>query len=586
MGSLARNRPMSRKFPGFFRPILQVHFFMRQAPSDLVHGIYQSLIDGGAWPELLLGLADHVTPLETLQDGPDGTTDELLDHFERADALHAQMSGSNDFVKDALRQTGPEICLIDQDGLVVHNTAGPQGVEIDALLRKKLAQCEAKGTLDSWVESHQGHSRVCVLVPQAQAAQMGLSRTDTHILLTRDVDLGLVVDQFCKQYELAGSERQLLYSFLHTTDLRTAAQDCGITYETARKYLKSIYSKSGYGTQPKLVRALLLHPLMMLPAAKSDTSTLRAPRRLSILPNGQPFRYFTLGPETGRPLFYIDGIRGGTLDCLGTVDQVYPVLKEMNIRLIANSQAYSSTPKPGPVWQNFDQFADNISHLLGELGVGQVPLLAHGYGANTALGLAHARPDLFSNILLGSPSYPSYKHANWREMDFSYHLIHVLARKWPQLLNRILPLLARSMRNDIDGFNAKSARLAKCEHERAIFTCPLFLERSRRLMENFDDAEVGHFIEEIKLHAGPCTYDLAAIQTPVTIFHGNADMNAPLEGSKHLAAQLPKAKLHILPDMGHHHMLAEWDWVFPMAFNPPPSDFSPPPATRRGSLLA
>ncbi|WP_424984193.1 serine aminopeptidase domain-containing protein [Maritalea sp. S77] len=556
---------------------------MRQAPSDLVHGIYQSLVDGGTWPELLLGLADHVTPLETVHDV---SAAELMDHFDRADALHVQMNSSTEPVQDTLRHTGPEICLIDHAGVVTHNTAGAVGAKIDRALRTRLAQCEAKGTVDSWVESHNDHSRVYVLVPKALATQMGMSHADAQILLTRDVDLGLVVDQFSTQHELTRAERQLLGRFLHSTDLRQAAKECDITYETSRKYLKSIYSKSGYGTQAKLIRALLLHPLMMLPTAKSNTGPISAPRRLNILSNGHPFRYFTLGPETGRPIFYIDGIRGGTLDCIGGVDEVNAVLKAKNIRLIANCQAYSSKPKQGAVWQTFAQFGDDLALLFEELGVSDLPILSHGYGASTALGLAHARPDLFSRLMLVSASCPEYKHPNWREMDFSYHLIHVVARKWPQMLDRIMPLLARSMRNDIDRFNAKSAQVAKCAHERAIFTCPLFLERSRRLMDNFDKEEVGNFIEEIKLHAAPVTYDLAAINVPIKLFHGDADINAPLEGAQFLAAQLPNATLHILPDMGHHMMVAEWDRMFPLALDPPTQSFAPPKADRRGCLFA
>lgn len=562
---------------------------MSQPPSDLVHGIYQSLVDGGNWPELILGLADHVTPIETFADDPAShpPSEDLLHHFERAGNLYSQIKSTDmDAVEHALRQTGPDICLIDDDDKVTFQTNGPTGIDIAPCLQERLKQCIAQNRIDSWVETHDDHSRVFILVPQALAAQLGMARVDKHVLLSRDMDLALIVAEFAKLHDLSGSEGQLLRVFLSCTDLRQAAEEMGVTYETARKYLKSIFAKSGYATQAKLVRALLLHPLIMLPNTKVDPQSVEAPRRITILPNGQPFRYYTLGPEDGRPIFYIDGIRGGTLDCMGSVDQIHPVLKAMNIRIIVSCQAHTSTPQPGANWQNYDQFATDISHLLDELDIQQIPLLAHGYGANTALGLAHAKPDLFTHFMLVSPIYPSYKHANWREMDFSYHLIHVLARKWPQLLDRVMPLLARSMRNDIDGFNAKSARVAKCAHERAIFTCPLFLERSRHLMDNFDDKEIIHFIEEIKLHAAPCTYDLNDIQTPITIFHGDADMNAPIEGSKYLAAHLPHAQLHIMSDMGHHHMLAEWDWMFPLALTPPSKDFTSPPADRRGSLLA
>ncbi|WP_027836179.1 alpha/beta fold hydrolase [Maritalea myrionectae] len=561
---------------------------MNQAPSELVHGIYQSLVDGGSWPELVLGLADHVDRTATAEQIA-AQNKELLDHFDRADVLNTQLVGpemAGRRVQDTLGQAGPDIQLIDDDGTVVYNTDGASGQQATQNVRTRLARCVAKNTVESWLETTDGHPHIYILVPRTQTQQLDIASPAHHVLLSRAVDLTNVVHRFAAQHDLSGAETQLLIAFLRTTDLRQAAAALNITYETSRKYLKSIFSKSGQSSQAKLIRALLLNPLMLLPTPTQPTEPVRALRRFALLPNGRTYRYFTLGPESGRPIFYIDGIRGGTLDCLGHYNEVSAQLKQMNLRLIANSQAYSTRPKPGAIWTDFAQLAEDVGQLFAELGFSQLPVLTHGYGAHTALGIAHARPDLFPHMMLVSPSNPEFKHNNWREMDFSYHLIHVVARKWPQLLERVLPLLSRSMRKDIDGFNAKTARLAKCAHERAIFTCPLFLERSRRLMDVFDDAEIEHFIEEIKLHARPRLFDLGSIQTPITLFHGEEDQHAPLAGARQLASQLPNATLHELPGMGHHHMLAEWDWMMPLALDPPTQSFNPPPASRRGSLLA
>lgn len=564
---------------------------MNQAPSELVHGIYQSLVDGGSWPELILGLADHVDPIDEGAGVKDieAQNKELLDHFDRADMLNAQLTGpeaAGRRVQDRLGQAGPDIQLIDEFGHVVYNTNGPSGQKLAEKVHTRLAYCEAKNALDSWLELANGQPHIFILVPRTQTQQLDIASPAHHVLLSRAIDLANVVQQFSAHNALSRSETQLLTAFLHTTDLRQAAKACDITYETSRKYLKSIFSKSGHTTQAKLIRALLLNPLMMLPSTQQANEPVRAARRFALLPNGHTFRYFTLGPDSGRPVFFIDGIRGGSLDCLGGYSEVSAQLKKMNVRLIANCQAFSTRRKSGPVWTRFDEFANDLGHFFAELGLSQIPLLAHGYGAHTALGLAHARPDLFPHMMLVSPSNPDFHYANWREMDFSYHLIHVVARKWPQLLDRVMPILARSMRKDIDRFNAKTARLAKCEHERALFTCPHFLARSRRLMDIFDDVEIEYFVEEMKLHARPCTFSIKDIQTPVTLFHGSADGNAPIAGARQLAHQLPHATFIELPDMGHHHMIAEWDWMMPLALNPPAPGFTPPAATRRGSLLA
>ena len=49
----------------------------------------------------------------------------------------------------------------------------------------------------------------------------------------------------------------------------------------------------------------------------------------------------------------------------------------------------------------------------------------------------------------------------------------------------------------------------------------------------------------------PWGFDLAAIAVPVTIWQGAEDMFVPPQNGEWLAAQVPGAKLNLLPGEGH-----------------------------------
>lgn len=63
-----------------------------------------------------------------------------------------------------------------------------------------------------------------------------------------------------RRYGLTQSEARLVACLLRGSSLREAAEQTHLTYETARWYLKSVFSKTGTSRQAELVRLLLADP--------------------------------------------------------------------------------------------------------------------------------------------------------------------------------------------------------------------------------------------------------------------------------------------------------------------------------------
>ena len=62
--------------------------------------------------------------------------------------------------------------------------------------------------------------------------------------------------------------------------------------------------------------------------------------------------------------------------------------------------------------------------------------------------------------------------------------------------------------------------------------------------------------EEFRLLLAPWNLPLGEIRRPVTIWHGNRDVVAPMAMAENLAAAIPGSKLHRVPGMGHLSLLA------------------------------
>ena len=61
----------------------------------------------------------------------------------------------------------------------------------------------------------------------------------------------------------------------------------------------------------------------------------------------------------------------------------------------------------------------------------------------------------------------------------------------------------------------------------------------------------GGFARELALHVRPWDIDLALIDVPVHIFHGEHDRLAPISTARWLAARLARPAVHWYPGEGH-----------------------------------
>lgn len=106
-----------------------------------------------------------------------------------------------------------------------------------------------------------GKRPLCVAVvplPQRVSNPFLMDRASAALIVT-DPELAPAIPAAWLQqhYALTATEARLAQCLTQGTPLRQAAEQLGLTYETARWYLKNIFQKTGTARQPELMRLLL-----------------------------------------------------------------------------------------------------------------------------------------------------------------------------------------------------------------------------------------------------------------------------------------------------------------------------------------
>jgi pimeloyl-ACP methyl ester carboxylesterase len=557
-----------------------------QAPVHedmLVHLVYETALDNSLWPEMIVRIMDQIDQLERTPENPQvqARIDRINTHFKRAYAISEKMLALQE--RDAgkaqvLAGLAFEVALFDRSGGPIFESKAaptdppgqlaltkgqPPPLQLPAGFSQKCTAGQQSGEMQIWAENDAAGT-VYVLLPKELALAYRFPARAETVLLSYRIEDTAAVDHFARRHRLSPAHGRFLKAFVTEPDLRTAATSLGLTYETARRYLKTIFAETGIRSQAALIRALWNDPSALLPASVLAAKNTLPVRRLMTLPDGRQLEYFSLGPEDGYPVFFMDALAGNSIDTLGHPERYRRHLTDLGLRLI--------TPcRPGGFRSSYRalsslrDYAADIAALCAHLKLQKISLLSYSYGSNAALGIAHELPDLVERLTMSSVSYTAYAAQNLRDMDMFFQITNVVGRRWPNLLNLLIPFLARSVVQNVDTFANRMLSRAVCDHERAILQSPLVRERAAAMVAERTAGGMEGVIEEFRINAQPYDFNVADIAVPMTLFHGDCDVNNPLAGAELLARHAPNATLHVLRGMGHHHLFVEWDWILAAA---------------------
>jgi pimeloyl-ACP methyl ester carboxylesterase len=239
--------------------------------------------------------------------------------------------------------------------------------------------------------------------------------------------------------------------------------------------------------------------------------------------------YFRSVPAAGTERLFLHGLPTSS-------DDMVPFL-ERGGGIAPDLPGFGRSTKAGQLVYSPDSHADFVEHLLDELDIYSVKLIAHGWGAGGGLVFAQRHPERVEKLVLIN-ALPLLADFNW----------HRLARMWRTPLLGELTMgsiprwyLRRMLRRAGTNPNAWPKAEVKAVWEFFDQGTQRAILRLHRSGNPDDLADAGE--------------NLSAVTAPALIVWGEHDPWFPVRFADEYATRLPDARVWKLPDAGH------WPWL-------------------------
>jgi pimeloyl-ACP methyl ester carboxylesterase len=258
------------------------------------------------------------------------------------------------------------------------------------------------------------------------------------------------------------------------------------------------------------------------------------------LPDGRRLSWHEFGDPDGSPVIYtagtpVSGLGGGCYD---------QAARAAGLRWV-------SPDKPGYGGSDYQRkrslisWGDDLAALAGHLGLDRFALAGESGGGPYTLAAAFqlaGRVSVAALIATGGPLDPAERAGQQaRNRFYSW-----LARNVPAL--NAVPLTAMRWSLASPARRERSLR-------REMAAAPEAKQAGLRIeFEAVADAlrqGTRGAVQELALSRPPWPFPLSEIKTPVHLWHGARDTNAPIAMARSLARELPDATLHVSDSSGH-----------------------------------
>jgi pimeloyl-ACP methyl ester carboxylesterase len=259
------------------------------------------------------------------------------------------------------------------------------------------------------------------------------------------------------------------------------------------------------------------------------------------LADGRPLSWYEFGDRDGFPIIYtagtpVSGLGGACYD----------------VTARAAGLRWISPDKPGYGASGHQRrrslagWSDDLRALAGHLGLDRFGLVGESGGAPFTLAAAHRLADRVSVVALvsaGGPIGPAERVG----MTASARLMNWFARNVPVLNTFRVAAMRRELVNPKNRHRALHDAIAAAPDATHATATRVEFEAVADALRQGTRATV----QELALIKRDWPFPLSEVATPVHLWHGARDRNAPIAFARRLARELPNATLHIGELSGH-----------------------------------
>ena len=355
---------------------------------------------------------------------------------------------------------------------------------------------------------------------------------------------------------LSPAESRLANALRRNGTLADAAAALGVSANTARNQLASIFSKLGISRQGDLSRILAELSAVTAPGLERQPPPPAPEHRTLILPDGRRLSYREYGQPSGAPVLAFHEGMGSSL----LPPETQNIARRLGLRLVVADRPGFGQSDRLPV-HSFERVAEDMQALCDVLSLKHIVILGLLSGATPAFGAAARLGDRVRRVLILS-GRPPVVASSAPLTPLTAFRARLERHSW------LRPTIFRLLRTRVSPvFIARMfSRAARSSPgDRA------FLEQ-RPDVESFVSAYVIEALagdgvgpsDELAASQNTPNFQLTDIAAPITIFHGAEDQLSPLEDLRRYLGQHPY-KLKLYPDIGQFMALKHWEDILEAA---------------------
>lgn len=398
-------------------------------------------------------------------------------------------------------------------------------------------------------------------MPEALRRRLGFTRSapsGAFVFVAPDREAaGDEAHMYRETFGLTPAEARLAARLKDGLSLKEASEDLGISVNTARNQIKSVFEKLGVNRQSDLIRHLteLSQLAAYIQIGEEPVATeiaihsgeLPVPRRNFVtLPDGRRIAYREYGTPGGRPILMLRSTLASSL--IRPKERLAVAARPVRLVVVERPGSGQSSSDPCMTYQSF---ARDLEIVADTLGLHDFVLAANSSSVPLALSAALRFGPRVRHIILTTARFEPPTPRKGRPGMVNYFFSNL--RRHPWLLDSTLAILRAKMSRPF----MRSLVFHFFEKSPADFA---LLERDPQLVEALVDEtmdSVGWSVEglvhESQLMLRETPADFSGVEAPVTMWHGDADGVIPLE---EMQAQLARTglkvrRMKIVPGLGH-----------------------------------
>jgi len=268
------------------------------------------------------------------------------------------------------------------------------------------------------------------------------------------------------------------------------------------------------------------------------------------LKDGRLLGFAEYGDSNGHPVFYFHGTPGSRLEA-----------SRFHEAAVANGYRLIGIDRPGMGLSSIDKNRSILSWVTDVAGfsdcleIEKFSIIGHSGGGPFVAACAYAIPQRLNGAAIVSGMAPFDNPESPIGMSRGQIIANKLIKNMPWLANVMMGLTFMMLKNPkMMGKMIKQLP----EVDQALFRDPVIGKALiNSTLEAFRNGVFGA-AQEMKLLSNPWGFDLKNINSPITIWQGTLDSQAPMSHAKIYAKLIPGAQLKIIENEGHLSLIKNY----------------------------